>query len=135
MWPTRSAHGLSLRREADGEFLYHCDINRCKIVKTTLDGRTVWSHGYPREDAAYPERPVDFVPTNVAFAPNGDFYVGDGYGSHHLLRFSLSGRFLGEIGQPGHGDGEFDTPHGFRCWNVQAWFAGGIVCESRRNLF
>src|SRR4029077_15346485 len=70
------AHGLSLRREADGEFLYHCDINRCKIVKTTLGGKTVWSHGYPREDAAYAERPIDFVPTNVAFAPNGDFYVG-----------------------------------------------------------
>src|SRR4029077_3554340 len=30
------AHGLSIRRETDGEFLYHCDINRCKIVKTTL---------------------------------------------------------------------------------------------------
>ena len=89
------AHGLSLRREGDGEFLYHCDINRCKIVKTTLDGKTVWSHGYPREDAAYAEHPIDFVPTNVAFAPNGDFYVGDGYGSHHVLRFSLSGRFLG----------------------------------------
>ena len=106
------AHGLSIRREADGEFLYHCDINRCKIVKTTLDGKTVWSHGYPREDAAYAERPIDFVPTNVAFAPNGDFYVGDGYGSHHVLRFSQSGTFLGEIGRPGHGDGEFDTPHG-----------------------
>jgi hypothetical protein len=36
------AHGLGIRREAAGEFLYHCDINRCKIVKTTPDGRTVW---------------------------------------------------------------------------------------------
>ena len=106
------AHGLSVRRETDGEFLYHCDINRCKIVKTTLDGKMVWSHGYPREDSAYAERPIDFVPTNVAFAPNGDFYVGDGYGSHRVLRFSQSGKFLGEIGRPGHGDGEFDTPHG-----------------------
>jgi hypothetical protein len=106
------AHGLSVRREANGEFLYHCDINRCKIVKTTLDGKTVWTHSYPREDSAYAERPIDFVPTNVAFAPNGDFYVGDGYGSHHVLRFSLGGKFLGEVGRPGHGDGEFDTPHG-----------------------
>ena len=47
-----------------------------------------------------------------AFAPNGDFFVGDGYGSHHILRFSRAGKFLGEIGRPGHGDGEFDTPHG-----------------------
>jgi len=106
------AHGLGLRREPEGELLYHCDINRCKIVKTTLDGKSVWSHGYPREDEAYAARPIDFVPTNVAFAPNGDFFVGDGYGSHHILRFSRTGNFLGEIGRPGHGDGEFDTPHG-----------------------
>jgi hypothetical protein len=35
--------------------------------------------------------------------PNGDFYVGDGYGSSHVLRFSASGTFLGEVGRPGHG--------------------------------
>jgi hypothetical protein len=27
----------------------------------------------------------------VAFAPNGDFFVGDGYGSHHVLKFSSAG--------------------------------------------
>lgn len=106
------AHGLDLRRENGQEFLYHCDINRCKIVKTTLTGEVVWTHGYPREDPAYAVRPIDFVPTNVAFAPDGGFYVGDGYGSNHMLRFSASGKFLGEIGSPGHGDGELDNPHG-----------------------
>jgi 6-bladed beta-propeller len=106
------AHGLNVRRESGGEVLFHCDITRCKVVKTTLTGEAVWTHGYPKEDPEYGARPIDFVPTNVAFAPNGDFYVGDGYGSHHVLRFSSKGKFLGEIGRPGHGDGEFDTPHG-----------------------
>jgi hypothetical protein len=106
------AHGLKLRREGSTEFLYHCDINRCNVVKTTLTGEVTWVHGYPREDASYMERPIDFVPTNVAFAPNGDFYVGDGYGSSHILRFSIAGKFLGEVGKPGRGDGELDTPHG-----------------------
>ena len=106
------AHGLGLRQEQGSEVLFHCDINRCKIVKTTLNGDSLWTHGYPREDPAYAQHPIDFVPTNVAFAPNGDFYVGDGYGSHHVLRFSADEKFLGEIGRPGHGDGEFDTPHG-----------------------
>jgi hypothetical protein len=32
------AHGLKLRREGKEEFLYHCDINRCRVVKTTLTG-------------------------------------------------------------------------------------------------
>jgi hypothetical protein len=106
------AHGLGLRREKGSEVLYHCDINRCKIVKTTIGGDSLWNHGYPREDPSYAQHPIDFVPTNVAFAPNGDFYVGDGYGSHHVLRFSAAGQFLGEVGRPGHSDGEFDTPHG-----------------------
>jgi len=106
------AHGLGIRSEQGSEVLYHCDINQCKIVKTTLGGQVLWAHGYPTEDQAYRQRPIDFVPTNVAFLPNGDFYVGDGYGSHHVLRFSSSGKFLGEVGGPGRGDGEFDTPHG-----------------------
>ena len=104
--------GLKLRREGKDEFLYHCDINRCRVVKTTLAGEVIWTHGYPREDANYAEQPIDFVPTNVAFAPNGDFYVGDGYGSNHMLRYSLAGKFLGEIAKPGHDDGELDNPHG-----------------------
>ncbi len=94
------AHGLDLRREGGTDYLYHCDTNRCMIVKTTLTGEVVWTHGYPREDAAYAAKPIPFVPTNVAFAPNGDFFVGDGYGSHRVLKFSAQGTFIGEIGQP-----------------------------------
>jgi hypothetical protein len=106
------AHGLGLRREGSEEHLYHCDINRCKIVRTSLDGRDLWEHGYPSEDPAYAAAPIKFKPTNAAFAPNGDFFVGDGYGSSHMLRFTAAGAFIGEVGKPGHGDGEFDTPHG-----------------------
>jgi hypothetical protein len=39
------AHGLNLRREQGSEVLYHCDINRCKVVKTTVTGEVIWSHG------------------------------------------------------------------------------------------
>lgn len=106
------AHGLDLRRESEGEFLYHCDTVRCRVVKTTLAGDVVWARGYPREAPAYGARPIPFVPTNVAFAPNGDLYVGDGYGSSHLLRYSSDGRFLGEIAGPGEGDGQLKSPHG-----------------------
>ena len=106
------AHGLDIRTEAGVELLYHCDITRCKVVKTTLSGEVVWTHGYPREDPAYSAAPINFVPTNVAFAPNGDFFVGDGYGSYHMLKFSAKGEFLGEIARPGAADGQFNNPHG-----------------------
>jgi hypothetical protein len=113
------AHGLDVRREPDGEFLYHCDINRCRTVKTTLTGEVVWTRGYPRDVPAYGAEPINFVPTNIAFAPNGDYYVGDGYGSNHVLHYTREGKFVREIGRPGprapgaaQGDGELKEPHG-----------------------
>jgi hypothetical protein len=125
------AHGLNLRREDGKELLYHCDINRCKIVKTTLAGEDRWEHAYPREDPAYAAAPINFVPTNVAFAPNGDFFVGDGYGSSHVLRFSAAGAYLGEVGGPGHDDGGFETPHGL--WVDTRGAEPALVVADRGN--
>lgn len=50
-------------------------------------------------------------PTDIAFAPNGDFYVTDGYGNSRVVKFSGSGRFLKTWGTKGRGKGQFDTPH------------------------
>ena len=35
-----------------------------------------------------------FVPTNIAFAPNGDFYVADGYGSSYISQYSKDAKFI-----------------------------------------
>ena len=48
-----SAHGLDIRREPDGEFIYHCDPERHHVVKTTLAGEVVWQKGYPEEPGVY----------------------------------------------------------------------------------
>jgi hypothetical protein len=106
------AHGLDVRQEAGTELLYHCDIARSRVVKTSLSGEVLWTHGYPNEDPAYAGAPINYIPTNVAFAPNGDFFIGDGYGSYHLMKFSAKGDFLGEIARPGKADGELNNPHG-----------------------
>jgi DNA-binding beta-propeller fold protein YncE len=50
-------------------------------------------------------------PTDIAFAPNGDFYVTDGYGNSRVVKFSSNGRFLKTWGTKGRGKGQFDTPH------------------------
>ena len=67
-----------MRKEAGTEILYHCDTARSRVVKTSLKGEVLWTHDYPNEVPAYAGAPINFVPTNVAFAPNGDFFVGDG---------------------------------------------------------
>jgi DNA-binding beta-propeller fold protein YncE len=50
-------------------------------------------------------------PTDIAFAPNGDFYVSDGYGNSRVVKFSPAGQYLLEWGKRGVRPGEFNTPH------------------------
>src|SRR5688500_13271934 len=51
------------------------------------------------------------LPTDIAFAPNGDLYVTDGYGAARVVKFSRDGKFLLEWGKRGTGPGEFGLPH------------------------
>ncbi|MFN3325046.1 MAG: peptidyl-alpha-hydroxyglycine alpha-amidating lyase family protein [Bryobacteraceae bacterium] len=50
-------------------------------------------------------------PTDMAFAPNGDFYVSDGYGNSRVVKFDKNGRFVKAWGKKGKGEGEFNLPH------------------------
>jgi DNA-binding beta-propeller fold protein YncE len=51
------------------------------------------------------------LPTDVGFAPNGDFYVTDGYASARVMKFSHDGKYLLEWGSRGNGPGQFELPH------------------------
>ena len=51
-------------------------------------------------------------PSGIAFLPNGDFYVSDGYRNTRVVKFSKDGKYLMEWGKPGDGPGEFNLPHG-----------------------
>jgi hypothetical protein len=105
------AHGLDIRKEGTEEFLYHCDINRCLIVKTDLNGKVLWEKGVPKEPGVYNEK-TPWKPTNVAFAPNGDFFVGDGYGSSYIHRYTKDGDYVSLVCGPGSEPGQVNCPHG-----------------------
>ena len=47
----------------------------------------------------------------MAFLPNGDFYVSDGYVNTRVAKYDKEGRFLFEWGKPGKGPGEFNLVH------------------------
>lgn len=111
------AHGLTIRRESRTEFLYLCDIKRGLVVKTTLDGEEVFALGYPKEAAPYAQpgpdgKPLKYSPTNLAVAPNGDFYVADGYGASYVNVYNAEGRYLRTFGGPGSSAGQLQCPHG-----------------------
>jgi sugar lactone lactonase YvrE len=48
----------------------------------------------------------------LAFFPNGDFLLGDGYWHSRIVRYDAAGEFLMEWGELGTGPGQFDLVHG-----------------------
>ena len=51
-------------------------------------------------------------PAVLAFYPNGDFLLGDGYWNCRIVRYNSQGEYLYEFGSCGDGPGEFDVVHG-----------------------
>lgn len=107
------AHGLLLSREDDGEeYLYLADPIRHLVCKTRLDGTMLWWMGKPRRPDIY-RREDDYKPTDVAVAPNGDFYVCDGYGQSWIHQYDRDCRYVRSFGGPaGPEPGRVDCPHG-----------------------
>lgn len=106
------AHGLDLRKEGNHEYLYHCDTAHKKVVKTDLDGKVVWEFGAPVSSNKYLHN-ENFTPTNVAFSPDGDFYVGDGYGSSWIHQFDIDANYIRTFAGGGGKDaGQTNCPHG-----------------------
>jgi hypothetical protein len=106
-------HGVDVRKEGSEEFLYVTNTWKSpKVVKTTLKSEIVWKLERP-ETPAYADPKVTYNPTNVAFAPDGSFFVGDGYGQgSQILKYGMDGKLLKSFGKSGTGEGQFRTPHG-----------------------
>jgi hypothetical protein len=107
----KGGHGLDIRKEGREEFLYFCDIENRQVVKMTLDGKPVWKLDYPQEPGVYQNK-EGYRPTNVAFAPDGGFYVGDGYGSHYIHQYDKNAKWVRTWGGEGDAPGKMRTPHG-----------------------
>ena len=104
-------HGIDIRKEDGQEYLYLCDVFNRQVVKTTLAGEQLWKMCYPLEPGVY-QKVGQFSPTNVAFAPDGGFYVADGYGSHYIHQYDKNARWVRTWGGAGKEPGKMQTPHG-----------------------
>ena len=105
------AHGLHLSREGNEEFFYLCDTKRHEFAKTTLAGKELWRKWAPEPCTGY-TMPDEFVPTNIAVAPNGNFYVADGYGKSFIHEYDRDAKYLRSFGGKGSEAGKVNCPHG-----------------------
>jgi len=114
-------HGIDIRKDGAEEFLY-LTITTTKppdgstprpglVTKTTLRGEPVWELPYPKESGLY-DAPQKYSPTNLAFAPDGGFYVADGYGSDYIHQYDADAKYVRSFGGTGEEPGKFKTPHG-----------------------
>jgi hypothetical protein len=140
------AHGLQIRKEGADEFLY-LTVNasnpkmmpqpetQAAVVKATPKGEIVWTiQGPPPVDAYKPSAdgtPARYNPTNVAIAPNGDLYVGDGYGSYFVNQYSAKGEYIRTFGGRGAAPGQLNEPHGI--WVDTRRASPVLVVADRRN--
>jgi hypothetical protein len=124
-------HGIDLRKEGGQEFLYLCDIHHRQVIKTDLKGEEVWKLSYQKEAGVYKDV-NQYRPTNVAFAPDGGFYVGDGYGSHYIHQYDQKARWVRTWGGAGKAPGKMNTPHGL-WWDDRPGRTPSLVVADRAN--
>ncbi len=95
-------HGFVIKKQADGEFIYGPRQNGGNILKLTLDGKVVL-------DIPSSVIPDDFkvknkdgksrvAMTGMDVAPNGDWFVTDGYASSYVHRFDKTGKYQKSFG-------------------------------------
>src|SRR5688572_21253223 len=66
--------------------------------------------------------------TDIAFAPNGNLFIADGYRNARILEYSADGKKLREWGSAGTGPGQFRLPH-----SIQVDPTGIIFIADREN--
>ena len=105
-------HGIDIRKEGGEEFLYLSDVKNGIVAKTSLKGEPVWRKGRPMEPGVYDDPAVKYSPTNVAFSPDGGFYIADGYGSNYIHQYDKDAKWVRTWGGTGDEPGKYKTPHG-----------------------
>lgn len=106
-------HKLTI--DNDGN-LWVADNGGHQVFKLDPDGNVLMTLGKKGHAGA---RDDEFdAPTEVAVAPSGEFYVGDGHtgggsaqGNARIMKFDKSGRLIKSWGKKGMGPGEFDVVH------------------------
>ena len=112
-WGTEypGAHGLTLVKENGEDFLLITDYDRHQIIKTTINGKVVFTIDYPAETGKYNSK-EEFKPTETTVTNNGDIYVADGYGKQHIIHYNHKGELQNIFGGQGREDGQFLNAHG-----------------------
>lgn len=106
---TKTAHGLRLDPEGN---VWTTDIGNHLVTKYDPSGKVLLTLG-TKNKKGWTEDLFN-MPADIAFTPQGDVYVADGYGNSRVVKFSKEGKYLLEWGKKGKKPGEFNLVHAIR---------------------
>jgi DNA-binding beta-propeller fold protein YncE len=107
--PYRLAHGI--RIDKDG-FIWVTDNTDNFIQKFSADGKLLMTVGHKGVAGDNKSQDGFDGPADVFVAPNGDFFVADGYRNSRVVQFTKDGKFIRIIGgTKGTEPGQFNLPH------------------------
>ena len=120
-------HSIQIDPHDPDKHVWIVDREGHQILKFTNDGKRVvlrlGEKGVAGSGGSHFNRPAD-----VAFLPDGSFYVADGYGGSRVAKFDRNGMFLLEWGTKGSGPGQFNLVH-----SVAVGEKGRVFVADRTN--
>ena len=99
-------HGLTVDKQNN---IWVTDVGLHQIFKFNHDGKLLFKLGIatiPGNDSVHFN-----LPTDIAVANDGSFYVSDGYGNSRVVNFSATGKYIKAWGTFGKKSGQFIIPH------------------------
>jgi DNA-binding beta-propeller fold protein YncE len=106
----RGPHKIKINPYDPEKHVWIVDDERQQIFKITHDGQklvmTLGEAGVAGSDEKHFGRPTD-----IAWLPDGTFFVTDGYVNTRVVKFDKDGKFLMTWGTKGTGPGQFNLPH------------------------
>ena len=106
----RGPHKVKISPYDPERHVWVIDDLRQQIFKFTRDGKrlvmTLGEAGVAGTDEKHFGRPTD-----IAWLPDGTFFISDGYTNTRVMKFDANGKFLMQWGTPGTGNSQFNTVH------------------------
>ena len=123
------AHGMAIDAEDN---VWICDANGATVMKISPAGKLLMTLGVKGKRGDWNEargQRLLWQPLDLAFAPNGDFYIGEGHanespndtdsddpanniGAARVLHFDKNGKFINQWFGNSIGQGKFSMVHG-----------------------
>jgi streptogramin lyase len=107
VWP----HRIRINPYDPEKRVWIIDRNNQQVYEFTNDGKklllTLGERGVAGTDSGHFGRPTD-----IAWLPDGTFYISDGYDNSRVMKFDKNGKFLLMWGTKGSDPGQFNLVHG-----------------------